>query len=482
MTDIQRTAQMYIAGEWRDGGAGAQDVINPSNGEICGAVAVADRTDLDNALDAADKAFADWSRTSAYERSAILRKAGQLLRERAAMIGELMTREQGKPYEEAKGEVIGSADHIDWAAEEGRRLYGRMIPSRAPNVQQIAHKAPLGVVAGFSPWNFPVSQAVRKIAGALGAGCTIIVKCPEETPYSCAELVRCFVDAGVPSGALNLVYGVPAEISEYLIPAEKIRMISFTGSIPVGKHLGEIAARHVKRCTLELGGHSPFIVAEDADVEAAIKLAATLKFRNAGQVCASPSRFMVHERHYDRFVEGFVKAAKEVKVGDGFEPGVQMGPLANSRRLDAMERFVADAIERGGELQTGGKRIGNAGYFFEPTVLTNVPLDASIMVDEPFGPIAPISSFSSLDSAIEQANSLPFALAAFAFGSSQETVSRLAEGLEAGMVSINHFGIAAPETPFGGMKESGYGSEGGIEGMEAFVATKFVSTASLNSK
>lgn len=472
-----QAAEMFIAGEWCAGSNGEADVVDPATGETVGLVPLAGAGDLDRALDAADAAFRSWSQVSAYERSGILRKAGDLLRERADKIAELMVREQGKPLAEARGEVLGSADHIDWAAEEGRRLYGRMIPSRASNVQQIALKAPLGVVAGFSPWNFPVSQAVRKIAGALGAGCTIIIKCPEETPYSCAELVRCFVDAGVPTGVLNLVYGVPSEVSEYLIPAAPVRMVSFTGSVPVGKLLGEIAARHVKRCTLELGGHSPFIVAEDGDVDAAVTLAIGLKYRNAGQVCAAPSRFYIHEARYQQFLDGFVAGTKALKVGAGFEDGVQMGPLANARRLDAMEGFVSDAVARGAKLVTGGHRIGNTGNFFEPTVLTEVPEDARIMVDEPFGPIAPILPFSSLDQAIEKANALPYALAAFAFGSSQKTVDTFGRRLEAGMVSINHFGIASPETPFGGMKESGYGSEGGIEGMDAFVTTKFISAA-----
>ncbi|WP_349581232.1 NAD-dependent succinate-semialdehyde dehydrogenase [Sulfitobacter sp. NFXS29] len=473
---MEKSAQMFIAGEWCDGQNGSAEVVDPATGETVGAVALAGTSDLNLALDAADAAFKVWSLTSAFERSGLLRKAAGLLRERAEEIGRLMVREQGKPLAEAKGEVIGSADHIDWAAEEGRRMYGRVIPARAPNVQQIAYRLPLGVVAGFSPWNFPISQAVRKIAGALGVGCTIIIKCPEETPYSCAELVRCFEDAGIPRGVVNLVYGVPKEVSEYLIPADPVRMVTFTGSIPVGKTLGEIAARYVKRCTLELGGHSPFVVAEDADVDAAVQLAATLKFRNAGQVCAAPSRFYIHDTHYERFLDGFVAASKELKVGSGFEVGVQMGPLANARRLDAMEVFVADAVDRGAKIATGGRRIGNKGNFFEPTVLTDIPEDASLMVDEPFGPIAPVLPFSSLESAIEKANALPYALAAFAFGTSQKTVDQLSKGLEAGMVSINHFGIASPETPFGGMKESGYGSEGGVEGMDAFVTTKFIST------
>lgn len=475
-------ARLFIAGEWTEGSDGRDaDVVDPATGTPFGKVAFASKLDMDRAIEAAAGAFPAWSARSAYERSGILRKAGQLLRDRADAIAPLLMREQGKPLAEAKGEVVGSADHIDWAAEEGRRLYGRVIPPRAANVSQIAHKVPLGPVAGFSPWNFPVSQAVRKIAGALGAGCTIIIKCPEETPFSCIELVRCFEDAGVPVGAVNLLFGVPSEISEYLIPSDKIRMVSFTGSVPVGKLLGEIAARHVKRCTLELGGHSPFVVCEDANLDDAIKLAVTLKYRNAGQVCAAPSRFFVHESKYEKFVGGFVEASKALTVGAGSDTASQMGPLANNRRLDAMQDFVADALDRGATLRTGGRRIGNQGFFFEPTVLTDVPDDARLMTEEPFGPIAPIAPFSDLGTAIAKANSLPFALAAFAFAQSQETVERLGAELEAGMVSINHFGIAAPETPFGGMKDSGYGSEGGIEGMDAFLTTKFISAASLKS-
>lgn len=478
MTDA---APLYIAGEWLNSGRETSAVADPSGGADAGRVTHATLADLDRAAGAAAGAFRAWSRSSAYDRSAILRRAADLLRERATEIAKLMVREQGKPLAEARGEVIGSADHIDWAAEEGRRLYGRMIPARSPGVLQLARKEPIGPVAGFSPWNFPVSQAVRKIAGALGAGCTIVVKCPEETPYSCVELVRCFVDAGVPKGVVNLVFGQPAQISEHLIPHPGIRMISFTGSVPVGQHLGALAAAHVKRATLELGGHSPFIVCEDADVEAAIRLAAGLKFRNAGQVCAAPSRFYVHEARYDAFVVGLVAAAKAIKMGNGFEEGVTMGPLANPRRLTAMERFVADATLRGGKLQCGGRRQGNVGNFFEPTVLTDVPEDAALMVEEPFGPIAPVAAFSSLDRAIEQANALPFGLAAFAFTRSFATAEKLSTDLESGMISINHFGIAAPETPFGGMKASGYGSEGGVEGMEAFVTTKFTSTLGVDA-
>lgn len=478
MTEL---AQLLIDNNWIAGAFNrTAPVLNPATGRDFAQVALAERSDLDRALEAAERGFAAWRQVSPYERGKVLRKAADLLRERAEGIAPLMTREQGKPLAEALGETVGSADHIDWYAEEGRRAYGRLIPARAAGVRQIVIKEPIGPVAGFSPWNFPVSQAVRKIAGALAAGCSIIVKCPEETPFCCVELVRCFVDAGVPAGVVNLVFGVPAEVSEHLIPARQIRNISFTGSIPVGKRLGVLAAEQVKRCTLELGGHSPFIVCEDADPIEAAKLGVALKFRNAGQVCASPSRFFVHERHFDSFCTTFVEGAEALKVGDGTQPGVQMGPLANSRRLEAMEAFVADARDRNATVLTGGQRLGNEGFFYAPTVLTDVPDDARMMVEEPFGPVAPIAPFSDLTETIAKANSLPFALAAFAFTRSLKTANRLAEELESGMISTNHFGIAAPETPFGGIKESGYGSEGGIEGLEAFLTTKFVSEVGLN--
>jgi succinate-semialdehyde dehydrogenase/glutarate-semialdehyde dehydrogenase len=480
-TAMADPAALYIAGEWLTQGRETTAVPDPATGREAGRVTHASRADLDRAAEAAAAAFDVWSRLAAFDRSAILRRAGVLLRERAEPIARLMVVEQGKPLAEARAEVAGSADHIDWAAEEGRRLYGRLIPARAPGVMQIARKVPVGAVAGFSPWNFPVSQAVRKIAGALGAGCSIVIKCPEETPYSCVELVRCFADAGVPAGVVNLVFGAPGQISAHLIPHPGIRMISFTGSVPVGRLLGELAARHVKRATLELGGHSPFIVCEDADLDAAVRLAATLKFRNAGQVCAAPSRFYVHEARYDTFVAGLVAAARAIRVGPGFAADVTMGPLANPRRLTAMERFVADATGRGARLECGGTRLGNEGNFFAPTVLTDVPDDAALMVEEPFGPLAPVARFSTLDQAIARANALPFGLAAFAFTGRFATAERLSAELESGMVSINHFGIAAPETPFGGMKDSGLGSEGGIEGMEAFVTTKFTSVLGLGA-
>ena len=473
---MQQQVALYINGEWCQASDGrTADVVNPATAKVIGKVPLASQADLDRALAAAEAGFKVWRKTSAYDRSKLLRKAAQLLRERADDVARLITLEQGKPLAEGKLETLTSADVIDWFAEEGRRAYGRVIPARMEGVRQIVTSEPIGPVAGFSPWNFPVSQAVRKIGGALGAGCSIIIKPPEETPSSCVELIRVFHDAGLPPGVLNMVFGVPAEISSYLVPSPIIRKVSFTGSVPVGKHLGALSAQHMKRSTMELGGHAPLIVFEDADPAAAAGVAAAMKFRNAGQVCVSPSRFFIHEKVYDSFVGRFTDIVKSLKVGDGLEPGTQMGPLANSRRVDAMERLVGDAVERGAKIATGGNRIGNQGYFFEPTVLTDVPPDARLLHEEPFGPVAPMLRFTNFDEVMTEANSLPFGLAAYAFTRSAKTANAVADGFESGMVSINHAGLALPETPFGGIKDSGHGSEGGIEGLNAYLVTKFVS-------
>ena len=385
-----------------------------------------------------------------------------------------MTTEQGKPLAEAKGETMAAADVIEWFAEEGRRAYGRVIPARADGVMQFVVREPVGPVAAFTPWNFPINQVVKKMAAALAAGCSIIVKAPEETPASPAELIRTFVDAGVPAGVINLVYGVPAEISEYLIPHPTIRKISFTGSTKVGKDLAAMAGQHMKRVTMELGGHAPVIVFDDADVESAAKIMVAAKYRNAGQVCISPTRFLVQEGVFDKFVKQFVDGAKAIKVGNGLEAGSTMGALANDRRIAAIEGMVQDAVGHGGKVQTGGNRVGNKGYFFEPTVVTNVPKSARAMNEEPFSPLALISPFAKFDDAAEEANRLPFGLASYAFTKSVKTATAIGAAVEAGMMSINHFALALPETPFGGIKDSGYGSEGGIEGIDAYLSTRFI--------
>ena len=471
---------LLIDGVWTKAEGGRSlPVANPATGETNGTVAHASRGDLDRAMEAADKGFRVWRKISAYDRAKVMRKAADLLRERVDAIARLMTLEQGKPLAEAKGETLAGADVIDWFAEEARRAYGRVVPARAEGIYQLVLKEPVGPVAAFAPWNFPINQVVRKVSAALAAGCSIIVKAPEETPASPAELLRCFVDAGVPAGVLNLVFGVPAEISEYLIPHPVIRKISFTGSTAVGKQLAALAGAHMKRVTMELGGHAPAIVFADADMDAATRILSTNKLRNAGQVCISPTRFLVQEGVYDAFVEQFTARIKAAKVGDGLEAGTTMGPLANPRRIAAMETFIGDAVQRGATLRTGGNRIGNKGNFFEPTVLTDVPKDARIMNEEPFGPVAVISRFGTFDEVVAEANRLPFGLASYAYTRSAKTANAIAAAVEAGMMSINHHGLALPEVPFGGVKDSGYGSEGGLEAIEAYLNTKFVSQAGL---
>jgi succinate-semialdehyde dehydrogenase/glutarate-semialdehyde dehydrogenase len=466
---------LFIAGSWRQGAKGKQiDVVNPATEEVLARLAVAETSDLDAALAAAERGFAVWSKVPAMERSKLMRKAAQIFRDRAEETVRLLTLEQGKPLAQSQLECANGADMIEWFAEEARRTYGRVIPARADGVQQIVIKQPVGPVAAFTPWNFPVNQSSRKIAAALAAGCSMIIKGPEETPQACAALVRAFADAGLPAGVLNLVFGHPATISEYLIPHPTIKKVSFTGSTAVGKHLAELAGRYMKRATMELGGHAPAIVCEDADLDSASKLLCTQKYRNAGQVCISPTRFLVQDSVFDAFLGKFMTELKAIKVGDGLKPDTTMGPLAHSRRIEAIEAFVADAVKCGGTLRAGGKRMGNKGYFYEPTVLTDVPKTARVMNEEPFGPIALISRYANIDDALAEANRLPYGLAAYAYTRSLKTAAHIASSVESGMVSINHHGLGAAETPFGGVKDSGYGSEGGSEAIEAYLITKFV--------
>jgi succinate-semialdehyde dehydrogenase/glutarate-semialdehyde dehydrogenase len=470
-----QTVLLHIDGQWRPARAGKTlAVINPATETILAELSHAETADLDEALAAAERGFAVWSKTSAFERYKLMRKAAELVRERAETIARIMTAEQGKPLAEARMETLAAADLIDWFAEEGRRTYGRVIPSRAGGVSQIEVKEPVGPVAAFTPWNFPLNQVVRKLSAALATGCSIIIKGPEETPGSPAELVRAFVDAGVPAGVVNLVYGIPADISSYLIPHPVIKKISFTGSTPVGKQLAALAGQHMKRATMELGGHAPVIVLPDADIQRAARMMAGSKFRNAGQVCVSPTRFLVDHGVYDEFVETFTTAAKAIKVGDGLADGTTMGPLVSERRVEAVGALVQEAVQAGAELVTGGKRIGNSGYFFEPTVLSRVPKTARIMNEEPFGPVALMIPVGGLDEALEEANRLNYGLSAYAFTRSADSAARISAGVRAGMISINHLGLALPEVPFGGMNDSGYGTEGGADALEPYLDSKFV--------
>jgi succinate-semialdehyde dehydrogenase / glutarate-semialdehyde dehydrogenase len=468
--------ELFIDGQWLNGdGRAGEDVINPATEKPLARLPHASTADLDRALEAAKKGFATWRAVSAYERAKVIRKAADLMRERYDAISKILVQEEGKAYPEARAEVRTSADIIEWYAEEGRRAYGRIVPGAFKGIRQIVVQEPVGIVTAFTPWNFPTLTPARKIGGALAAGCSLILKASEETPGACVEMVRCFADAGLPPGVLNLVFGVPATISEHLIAKDEVRKISFTGSIPVGKHLAALAAKGMKRATMELGGHSPVVVFADADPEKSADTIAAYKYRNAGQVCISPTRFYVQEPVYDRFLTRFTEYAKSLKLGDGMEKGVGMGPLANARRIDAMESFVNDAKNRGGKIATGGQRRGNQGYFYEPTVITDVPDDSKIMTQEPFGPLAPIVRFKTFDEVVERANSLPYGLAAYAFTGSAQTANLIGDALQSGMVGVNSIAVSTPETPFGGIKESGYGSEGGLEGLQAYLNTKFIS-------
>ena len=476
MTDSYPDTRLLIANQWVDATGGKTlDVLNPATGASIGKVAHASIADLDRALAATQRGFETWRATPAHERGNLMRRAAVLLRERADGIARLMTQEQGKPLAEARVEVMAGADIIDWFADEGRRVYGRIVPSRNLNAQQLVLKEPVGPVAAFTPWNFPINQIVRKLGAALASGCSFLVKAPEETPASPAALLATFVDAGIPAGVLGLVFGNPAEISAYLIPHPVIRKITFTGSTPIGKELAALAGRHMKRVTMELGGHAPVIVADDADVALAVKAAGGAKFRNAGQVCISPTRFLVHNSVKAEFSQALVAHAQKLKLGDGLAEGTTLGPLANARRLGAMAKVVDDARKRGATVATGGERVGSSGNFFAPTVLVDVPLDADVFNNEPFGPVAAIRTFETLDEAITEANRLPFGLAGYAFTRSIKNAHQLAQRLELGMLWINQPAAPVAEMPFGGVKDSGYGTEGGPEAMEAYLVTKSVS-------
>jgi succinate-semialdehyde dehydrogenase/glutarate-semialdehyde dehydrogenase len=465
---------MLIAGEWTEGSGEPTEVFNPATGEKLSALPRATIGDLDRALASVQRGFDLWSSMSAEKRCDIVMEGCRLLRERAAEIAPIITMEQGKPVEEARIEVIRAASIIEWDVNEGRRAYGTIVPSE-PGLMRYGIKLPIGPVAAFTPWNFPISSPARKIGGALGAGCSILIRASEETPAACAALVKCLVDGGLPAEVINLVYGTPSEVSTHVLASPIIRAMTFTGSTAVGKHLAGLAAQHMKPAVMELGGHSPVLIFDDFDAVTAARQGVAAKFRNAGQICTCPTRFVVHEDVHDVFVETFVAEAEKIKVGNGLDPDTKMGPLANRRRLEALESLVADATARGATLVTGGSRIGNQGCFFQPTVLTDVPEDADVMNVEPFGPIAPVVRFRDFEDAIRIANRLEYGLASYAFTNSMRRANELAMRVESGIMSINHYNTSQADTPFGGVKESGYGREGGYETLDAFMVTKFIS-------
>ncbi len=468
--------KLFIDGNWRAGeGRDSFTVVNPATGGGIGEVPLASTADLDEALAAAERAYPLWRATDVEKRAAILRKAASLLRERSEDIARRMTQEQGKPLAEARGEIAGSAQMFDWYAEEAKRDYGRTLVRPTGQRSIILHQ-PVGVVATFTPWNFPLYLLAKKVAAALAAGCSVISKPPEETPGCTGALAHALQDAGLPAGVFQLVHGVPDQVSKTLIASRIVRKFSFTGSVPVGKALMKLAADSMTRVTLELGGHAPVLIFDDCDLDKTLDMVVPQKFRNAGQVCVSPTRFYVQESIYDRFITGFAERTKKVVTGDGLADATNMGPLANARRPAAIEALVADARAKGARVMAGGER-GEGGFFFQPTLLADVPLDADIMNNEPFGPVAVSARFKDYDDAIAQANRLPFGLAAFVFTENGRRANLLGDAIEAGMVGINSFGISTADAPFGGIKDSGFGSEGGKEGLETYQVVKAIHQA-----
>jgi succinate-semialdehyde dehydrogenase/glutarate-semialdehyde dehydrogenase len=464
---------LYINGEWRKT-ANDLPVLNPATEEEIGRLPHAEIKDLDDALESAERGFKAWRKVAPIERANVLIKAAAIMRKRQEEFATSITAEHGKPLSQARLEVIRGCEFLEWDAGEATRTYGRVIPS-AQGVRYIVHHQPIGIVAGFSPWNFPMSQPCRKVAGAIASGCSIIMKAAEETPAGALHIARAFHEAGLPPGVLNLVFGEPSEISDHLIRQDPVRLVAFTGSTAVGRHLTTLAAQYMTPVLMELGGHAPVIVCEDTDVEAAAISGAFRKMRNAGQVCTSPTRFFVHESIFDAYTETFVRRAAKTVVGNGVDASTEMGPLANDRRIEALTSLVEDARALGAEIKTGGKQIDRKGYFFQPTVMANVPDTARVMQEEPFGPLAIINPVSSLDEAIEKANSVPFGLAAYGFTNRADYVDQMVEDIEAGNVSINTLEASLPETPFGGVKSSGNGREGGTEGLHNYMITKNIS-------
>lgn len=474
------TVKMLIGGEWiADGGAGSMTVVNPATEKEIGRAPKASKEQLDAALAASAEAFPKWAGTPAIERFRIINRAAGLLRERAEGIARVMTLEMGKPHAQALGETVGAADLIDFLAEEAKRQGGRLVPVRSHNLlEQRVTQEPIGPAMLFTPWNFPINLPAKKLAGALSAGCSCILKPAETTPATAQMLVECFVEAGVPAGAINLVFGDPAMISEHLIAAPETRKVSFTGSTAVGRHLGQLAAKDLKRFTAELGGHAPVVIGESADFDRTVAACAATKFRNAGQVCVSPTRFLVARGIYDKFVAEFARRTEQLKVGDASaDDSVEMGPLAHAGRVTAMQDLIGSIGGGDGEVVTGGSAIAGGGYFFQPTVVAGIAPDSRLMTEEPFGPVAGIVAYDTIEDAVRIANSLRYGLAAYAFTASLDESHYLGGALKAGMVAINHFAVGSPETPFGGTGDSGFGSESGVEGYLGYTETKLVTVA-----
>jgi succinate-semialdehyde dehydrogenase/glutarate-semialdehyde dehydrogenase len=472
----ETSLQLFIDGVWKSGEERDRfTVVNPVDAAPLAELPLACEADLDEALAAPARTYPEWRATDVEKRGAILHKAAKLLRERADAIGRTMTQEQGKIFAEARAEVLGSAQLFDWYAEEAKRDYGRVLVRPAGQLSRVIHQ-PVGPVATFTPWNFPLYMLAKKVSAALAAGCSVISKPPEEAPGCTQALARALDDAGLPKGVFQIVFGVPDVVSRHLIASRVIRKVSFTGSTAVGKHLMRLCADSMTRVTMELGGPAPVLIFDDCDLDKTLDMVVPQKFRNAGQVCVSPTRFYVQSGIYDAFLKGFAERTAKVKVGNGLDEATKMGPLANRRRPEAIESLVADAKAKGARVLAGGER-GDAGFFFQPTLLADVPNEANIMNEEPFGPVAVSRSFDTFEEAIEQANRLPFGLAAFAFTENGRRANLIGDLIESGMVGINTFAISGADAPFGGVKDSGFGSEGGKEGLRSYQVVKAVHQA-----
>jgi succinate-semialdehyde dehydrogenase/glutarate-semialdehyde dehydrogenase len=467
---------LFIGGEWiSTEGRDTAAVINPATEREIGRVPLATENDLDQALQVAQQGFQTWRQTVPAERAKVLKRAADLILERAQHIATQMTLEEGKPLAESLDEVTRAAEYFEWFAESARRIDGRVVPANRPGVLQMVKRQAIGPVAAFTPWNFPAITPARKLSAALAAGCSVILKPGEESPSTALALARALDDAGLPKGVLQIVFGVPDQVSRHLIASPIVRKVTFTGSVPIGRLLSARAAEGVKPITLELGGHGPVLVFDDADVAKAATEGVANRFRGTGQVCISSTRFLIQRGVYSEFVNYFVAATSALRIGNGLLADTQVGPLANPRQLAKMEELIADAVAKGARVLAGGRRLPGEGFFFEPTVLADVPMNARVMHEEPFGPIAILMPFDGLADGLAEANRLPYGLSAYAFTSNARTAIDVADGLEAGMIGINQYRIVATELPFGGMKESGHGSEGGIEGIEHYLTHKFIS-------
>ncbi|QGA50744.1 NAD-dependent succinate-semialdehyde dehydrogenase [Pseudomonas brassicacearum] len=476
MSNSYDQLHLFIGGEWIDAqGRATTAVVNPATGCEIGRVPLATAGDIDRALEVARLSFEEWRRTVPDKRAKILKRAADLILERAPHIAAQMTLEEGKPLSESMDEVVRAAEYFEWFAESARRIDGRVVPANRPGVLQLVKRQAIGPVAAFTPWNFPAITPARKLSAALAAGCSVVLKPGEESPSTALALARALDDAGLPKGVLQVIFGVPDQVSSQLIASPIIRKVTFTGSVPIGRLLSARAAEGVKPITLELGGHGPVLVFADADIEKAAVEGVANRFRGTGQVCISSTRFLIQRDAYQAFVDRFVAATKALVIGDGMDPQTQVGPLANARQLAKMEQLVADAVEKGARVLVGGEALPGEGFFFQPTVLADVPMNARVMHEEPFGPIAVLMPFDDLSDGLKEANRLPYGLSAYAFTASARTAIDVADGLEAGMIGINQYRIVATELPFGGIKESGHGSEGGIEGIEHYLTHKFIS-------